>query len=44
MYIVAWMLNGVSHSITFKNQMLATIKMIQLEQYGLEPTMHFKEL
>lgn len=41
---VAWMLNGKTYSEDFESPTMAWIRMFQLQAYGLEPTMHSKEL
>lgn len=42
MWIVSWMLNGKSYTASFEFQTTALMKMIQLESYGLQPTLHQK--
>lgn len=41
-WVVSWRWNGREYSEPFEFQLLAEMKMIQLEAYGMTPTLHHK--
>lgn len=41
-WVVSWIWNGREYSESFDSRMLAEIKMIQLETFGMTPSLHLK--
>lgn len=41
-WVVSWRYNDHEYTESFDSRMMAEIKMIQLETFGMKPTLHFK--
>jgi len=41
-WIVSWIYNGEDRTEEFEFQYIALARMIQLEAYGLKPSLHFR--